>query len=131
VSEPVAPRIAVVTGAGSGIGRAITLALADAGTTVLAADLDTDGASHHGWAGRRRGRAAGGVDGHGHGRSRLGGWCSPPPSPPTSGSRQSWVNCAGRPGNTFNGFPRPAHRTGRAAPAASDIARGVDLVGVG
>ncbi|OJY47857.1 SDR family oxidoreductase [Pseudonocardia sp. 73-21] len=44
MSEPVAPRIAVVTGAGSGIGRAITLALAGAGTTVVAADLDIDGA---------------------------------------------------------------------------------------
>lgn len=36
--------IAVVTGAGSGIGRAIALRLADGGTRVVAADLDDDGA---------------------------------------------------------------------------------------
>ncbi|MEU6561320.1 SDR family NAD(P)-dependent oxidoreductase [Nocardia nova] len=36
--------IAVVTGAGSGIGRAITLALAANGATVVAADLDLDSA---------------------------------------------------------------------------------------
>lgn len=36
--------IAVVTGAGSGIGRAIALALAQRGDTVIAADLDLDSA---------------------------------------------------------------------------------------
>ena len=36
--------IAVVTGAGSGIGKAITLAFAEQGTTVVAADLDLDAA---------------------------------------------------------------------------------------
>ena len=34
----------VVTGAGSGIGRAISLALADAGMDVAAADIDLDAA---------------------------------------------------------------------------------------
>lgn len=38
-------RIAVVTGAGSGIGRAIALALAEAGDRVVAADLSADGAA--------------------------------------------------------------------------------------
>lgn len=38
-------RIAVVTGAASGIGRAIALALAAAGDRVVAADLDADGAA--------------------------------------------------------------------------------------
>lgn len=38
-------RIAVVTGAGSGIGRAIALALAGAGDRVVAADLSAEGAA--------------------------------------------------------------------------------------
>lgn len=38
-------RIAVVTGAGSGIGRAIALSLAEAGDRVVAADLSADGAA--------------------------------------------------------------------------------------
>ncbi len=37
-------RAAIVTGAGSGIGRAIALRLAEAGAAVLIADLNTDGA---------------------------------------------------------------------------------------
>lgn len=38
-------RIAVVTGAGSGIGRAIALSLAEVGDRVVAADLSADGAA--------------------------------------------------------------------------------------
>jgi NAD(P)-dependent dehydrogenase (short-subunit alcohol dehydrogenase family) len=41
---PLADRVAIVTGAASGIGRATALALADAGAAVLAADLDGEGA---------------------------------------------------------------------------------------
>jgi len=37
-------QLAVVTGAGSGIGRAIALGLAEQGSRVIAADLDTQGA---------------------------------------------------------------------------------------
>jgi 2-hydroxycyclohexanecarboxyl-CoA dehydrogenase len=37
-------QLAVVTGAGSGIGRAIALGLAGQGSRVIAADLDTEGA---------------------------------------------------------------------------------------
>jgi NAD(P)-dependent dehydrogenase (short-subunit alcohol dehydrogenase family) len=40
-----ATKVAVVTGAGSGIGRAIALALSRAGMTVVAADIDTAGAA--------------------------------------------------------------------------------------
>lgn len=51
VSDSTAPDIAVVTGAGSGIGRAIALRLAAGGARVVAADLDEAGAAataeHH------------------------------------------------------------------------------------
>jgi 2-dehydro-3-deoxy-D-gluconate 5-dehydrogenase len=40
-----AGRVAVVTGAGSGIGRAITLRLVEAGAKVMVADIDDDGAA--------------------------------------------------------------------------------------
>ena len=36
-------RVAVVTGAGSGIGRALTLALTDNGAHVAASDIDQEG----------------------------------------------------------------------------------------
>jgi NAD(P)-dependent dehydrogenase (short-subunit alcohol dehydrogenase family) len=36
-------KVAVVTGAGSGLGRAITVELADAGATVVAVDIDVEG----------------------------------------------------------------------------------------
>jgi NAD(P)-dependent dehydrogenase (short-subunit alcohol dehydrogenase family) len=39
-------RIAVVTGAGSGLGEAIAIRFAKSGATVVLADLDVDGAEH-------------------------------------------------------------------------------------
>lgn len=44
-SYDVSDRSAIVTGAGSGIGRAIALLLAANGAAVVAADLDGDGAA--------------------------------------------------------------------------------------
>jgi NAD(P)-dependent dehydrogenase (short-subunit alcohol dehydrogenase family)/pimeloyl-ACP methyl ester carboxylesterase len=44
-SSPHAGRLVVVTGAGSGIGRATALAFADAGASVVAADLNPDSAA--------------------------------------------------------------------------------------
>src|SRR5207253_4929383 len=37
-------KVAVITGAGSGIGRATALALAEAGALIVAADIDENGA---------------------------------------------------------------------------------------
>ncbi len=45
LEDPSGTGLAVVTGAGSGIGRAIALRLAEGGTRVVAADLDEDGAA--------------------------------------------------------------------------------------
>jgi NAD(P)-dependent dehydrogenase (short-subunit alcohol dehydrogenase family) len=52
--EQLAGRVAVVTGAGSGIGRGIAAALAAAGSHVMIADIDAAAA-------RETGRAAGGY----------------------------------------------------------------------
>ncbi len=51
---PSRPR-AVVTGAGSGLGRAFVLELASRGGRVLAADIDEEGAEHTAALGRRHG----------------------------------------------------------------------------
>jgi NAD(P)-dependent dehydrogenase (short-subunit alcohol dehydrogenase family) len=51
-----AGRAAIVTGAGSGIGRAITLRLVEAGAGVLIADVDIEGAAGDAGTRARRGR---------------------------------------------------------------------------
>lgn len=51
-------RVAVVTGAGSGIGRASAMRLAEAGASVVCADLDADGAEATRAAIRHRGEIA-------------------------------------------------------------------------
>ena len=47
-AEPVADELVVVTGAGSGIGRAISVAFAERGATVIATDIDLDAAERTG-----------------------------------------------------------------------------------
>ncbi len=54
-------RVAVVTGAGSGIGRASAMRLAEAGASVVCADLDGDGAEATRAAIRHRGEIADAV----------------------------------------------------------------------
>lgn len=49
--------VAIVTGAGSGIGQALAWGLADAGASVIAADIDQDAATHT--ASAREGRIVG------------------------------------------------------------------------
>lgn len=51
--QPFAGRTGVVTGAASGIGRGVALALAEGGATVLAVDLNRDGVAETAGLGRR------------------------------------------------------------------------------
>ena len=54
--------VAIVTGAGSGIGRAVALTLAERGDTVVCADLDEASASRDERGRRRRGRVRSRID---------------------------------------------------------------------
>jgi 2-hydroxycyclohexanecarboxyl-CoA dehydrogenase len=71
-STPCERRIAVVTGAASGIGRATALALAREGATVVAVDLDRDGAARTAQQAARDARQAGREAGREAGTTAFG-----------------------------------------------------------
>ena len=76
-------KVAIVTGAGRGIGRAMTLGLLDAGARVAAVELDAPGARGNPGC-RRRPRRRRTLFRHRRrrhlGRQRTENRCAPPPS---------------------------------------------------
>jgi NAD(P)-dependent dehydrogenase (short-subunit alcohol dehydrogenase family) len=69
-------KIAVVTGAASGLGRAFALGLADQGALVICADRNTDGAEETAsLAKQRQGKAEGARLDVGHEREQVDFWC--------------------------------------------------------
>ena len=75
--------VAVVTGAGSGLGRATAHRFGDEGATVAAVDLDVDAGREDGGRDRGAGRQRPRLSGRRHG-SRRGEEHGGRPSPPTS-----------------------------------------------